>query len=64
MLFDPYHIYDKEIEQTVKKKANDYTSFKFGDIIFLDIMKFTGRAAFLGSFLKAYKASETNGIIP
>ena len=38
----PYLICDKEIEATVIKKAKDFLSFKFGDVQFLDIMKFLG----------------------
>ena len=48
----------------VIKKANDFISFKFEDIQFLDIMKFLGGATTLDSFLKAYKASETKGFFP
>ena len=64
----PYLICDKEIEPTVIKKANDFISFKFGDVQFLDIMNFLGGATTLDSFLKAYKAlkrkilSLTNGL--
>ena len=43
----------------VIKEANDFMSFTFGDIQFLDIMNFAGRATFLGFFLKTHKASET-----
>ena len=57
----PYLIRDKEQETSVIKKANDFISFKFGDVQFLDIMKFLGGATTLDSFLKAYKASETKG---
>ena len=60
----PYLICDKDIEPTVIKKANDFISFKFGDVQFLDIMKFLGGATTLVSFLKAYKASETKGFFP
>ena len=49
----PYLICDKEIEPTVIKKANDFISFKFGDVQSLDIMKFLGGATTLDSFLKA-----------
>ena len=35
-----YLINDKEAEPMVIKKANDFISFKFGDIQFLDVMKF------------------------
>ena len=57
-------IRDKEQETSVIKKANDFISFKFGDVQFLDIMKFLGGATTLDSFLKAYKASETKGFFP
>ena len=57
----PYLINEKEIEPSVIKKANDFVSFKFGDVQLLDIMKFLGRATTLDSFLKAYKASELKG---
>ena len=60
----PYLIRDKEPETSVIKKANDFISFKFGDVQFLDIMKFLGGATTLDSFLKAYKASETKGFFP
>ena len=35
----PYLIFNKEIEPAVNKKANDFISFKFGDVQFLDILK-------------------------
>ena len=54
----PYLINEKEIEPSVIKKANDFVSFKVGDVQLLDIMKFLGGATTLDSFLKAYKASE------
>ena len=60
----PYLIRDKEQETSVIKKANDFISFKFGDVQFLDIMKFLGGATTPNSFLKAYKASETKGFFP
>ena len=60
----PYLIRDKEQETSVIKKANDFISFKFGDVQFLGIMKFLGGATTLDSFLKAYKASETKGFFP
>ena len=61
---NPYLIRDKEQKTSVIKKANDFVSFKFGDVQFLDIMKFLGGATTLDSFLKAYKASETKGFFP
>ena len=47
----PYLIDDKEAEPMVIKKANNFIFFKFGDIQFLDIMKFLGGATSLDSFL-------------
>ena len=55
-----YLIRDKEQKTSVIKKANDFISFKFGNVQFLDIMKFLGGETTLDSFLKAYKASERN----
>ena len=52
---------EKEIERTVIRKANEYISFKFGNVQFLDIMKFLGSATRLDSFLKAYKTSKAKG---
>ena len=52
------------IEPTVIKKANQFISFKFGDIQLLDIMNFLGGATSLDSFLKAFKTSETKGFSP
>ena len=60
----PYLIRDKEQGTSVIKKANDFISFKFGDVQFLDIMKFIGGATILDSFLKAYEASETKRLFP
>ena len=59
-----YLIRDKEQETSVINKANEFISFKFGDVQFLDIMKFLGGATTLDSFLKAYKASETKRFFP
>ena len=55
---------ERNIEPTVFKKANQFISFKFGDIQLLDIMNFLGGATSLDSFLKAYKTSETKGFFP
>ena len=55
---------EREIEPTVIKKANQYISFKFGNVQFLDIMNFLGGATSLDSFLKAYKTTETKGFLP
>ena len=60
----PILVNERDVEPTVIKKANQYISFKFGDIQLLDIMKFLGGALSLDSFLKAYKTSETKGFFP
>ena len=54
----------QQIEPADIKKANNFVSFKFGDVQLLDIMNFPGRATSLDSFLKAYKAEETKGFSP
>ena len=55
---------ERNIEPSVLKKANQFISFKFGDIQLLDIMNLLGGATSLDSFLKAYKISETKGFFP
>ena len=60
----PILVNERDIEPTVIKKANQFISFKFGDIQLLDIMNFLGAATSLDSFLKAYKTWETNGFFP
>ena len=60
----PSPINERDIEPTVMKKANQFISFKFGDIQLLDIMNFLGGATSFDSFLKAYKTSETKGFFP
>ena len=55
---------ERDIEPTVIKKANQFVSFKFGDIQLLDIMNFLGGATSLDCFLKAYKTKETKGFFP
>ena len=60
----PYLINEEEIEPSVIKKANDFVSFKFGDVHFLDLLNFLGGANNLDSFLKAYKAREMKGYFP
>ena len=54
----------RDIERTVTKKANQFVSFKFGDIQLLDIMNLLAGANSLDSFLKAYKTKETKGFFP
>ena len=60
----PILVNEREIESTVIKKANQFVSFKFGDIQLLDILNFLGGATSLDSFLKAYKTKETKGFFP
>ena len=57
----PILVNERQIEPTVIKKANQFVSFKFGDVQLLDIMNFLGGATSLDSFLKAYKTEETKG---
>ena len=60
----PILVNDQDIEPTVIKKANQFVSFKFGDIQLLDIMNFLGGATSLDSFLKAYTTKDTKGFFP
>ena len=48
----------------VIKKTNQYVSFYFDKIQFLDILNFLGGATSLDSFLKAYQTTETKGFFP
>ena len=60
----PILVKERDIEPTVIKKANQFVSFKFGDIQLLNIMNFLGGATSLDSFLTAYKTKETKGFFP
>ena len=60
----PILVNERSFERTVIKKANQFISFKFGDIQLLGIMKFLGGAKSLDSFLKANKTSDTKRIFP
>ena len=60
----PILINERNMEPTVIKKANQFVSFKFGDVQHLDIMIFLGGATSLDAFLKAYKTAETKGFFP
>ena len=51
----PIFVNERQIEPMVIKKANQFVSFKFGDVQLLDIMNFLGGATSLDSFQKAYK---------
>ena len=60
----PILVNERGIEPTVIKEANQFISFKFGDIQLLDRMNFLGGVTRLDSFLKAYKTSETKWFFP
>ena len=60
----PILVNERDIEPTVIKKANQFISFKFGNIQLLDIMNFLAGATSLDSLLKSYKFSETKGFLP
>ena len=60
----PILVNKRDFEPTVIKKANQFISFKFGDIRLLDTMNFLDRATSLDSFLKAYKTLETISFFP
>ena len=60
----PILVKERDIEPTVMNKADQFASFKVGDIQLLDIMNFLGGATSLDSFLKAYKTKGTKGFIP
>ena len=60
----PIPVNERQIEPAVIKKANQFVSFKFGDVQLLDIMNFLGGATSLDSFLKAYKTEETKNFSP
>ena len=60
----PILVNEQNIQPTVIKKANQFISFKFGDIQLLDISNFLGGATSLDSFLEAYKTSETKRFFP
>ena len=60
----PILVNERDIEPTVIKKANQFVSFKIGEIQLLDIMIFLGGATSLDFFLGAYKTKETKGFFP
>ena len=49
----PIFVFERDIEPTVMKKANQFVSFNFGDIQLFDFMNFLGGATSLDSFIKA-----------
>ena len=60
----PILVSERQLVPAVIKKANQFVSFKFGDVQLLDIMNFLGGATSLDSFLKGYKTEETKGFLP
>ena len=60
----PILVNEQDIEPTGIKKANQFVSFKFGDIQLLEIMNFHGGATSVDSFLKTYKTKKTKGFFP
>ena len=55
----PVLIIERNMSTTVIKKANQFVSFKFGDVHFLVFMNIPGGASSLDSFPEAYKTSKT-----
>ena len=60
----PILVNERGIEPTFLKKANQFVSFKFGDIQLLDIMNILCGVTSLESFLKAYKIKEAKDFFP
>ena len=54
----PLLVNERRIEPIVNQKANQFVSFRFGDVQLLRIVNFLGGASSLEFLLKAYKASE------
>ena len=62
--FLPNLVNQRDIEHTVIKKANQFISFKFGDIHRLDIMNLVGGGTNFESLMKSNKMSETKRFFP
>ena len=60
----PILVNERQIEPAVIKTANQFVSFKFGDVQLLDVVNFLGGTTSLDSFLKAHKTEETKGFFP
>ena len=60
----PILVKERNIEPTVIKIANQFVSFKFGDIQLLEILNLLGGATSLDSSLKTYKTKETKSFFP
>ena len=55
---------ERGIEPILIKKANQFVSFKFGNVQLLHILKFPGRTKSIDSFLRSYKTTESKGYFP
>ena len=55
----PILVNDRDNESTVIRRTNQFIAFKFCDIQLLNIGNFLSGATSFGSFVKAYKTSET-----
>ena len=60
----PLLVDERDIEPTVKKKANQFVSFKFGDIQLLDNMNFLGGATSLDFSLKLTRPNRQKASFP
>ena len=60
----PILVNERQFEPANIQKANEFVSFKFGDVQLLDIMNFLGGATCLDSFLNAYKTEENKSFFP
>ena len=60
----PLLVNERKVVLIVIKKADQFVSFKFGDVQLLEILNFLGGTTSLDSFLKAYETSETKWYFP
>ena len=60
----PFLLNERGFEPLVIKNANQFVSFKFGDVQLRDILNLIGGAASFDSFIKAYKTSEAKSGSP
>ena len=60
----PILVHEGDYEWTFMKKANQFVSFKCGDVQLLDFLNFLVGDTNLDSFLKAYNTSETKAFFP
>ena len=60
----PIFVNERDIEPTVKKKANHFVSSKFSDIQLVAMLNFVGGVTTLDSFLKTYKTNDSKRFFP